>query len=311
MRLSRQLPLNALRAFEATARLLSFTRAGEELGLTQAAVSYQIRQLEETIGKPLFLRRPRRIELTSTGEKLMPQVAEAFGMLRHALTSIARDEENTIVLTATPTFTAQWLTRNLVSFHAEHPEIAVQLFSTDRMCEFGRDPIDIAVRVGAGRWPGLAVHKLFDTLFTPMLSPILLNGRPELEKPADLLHFPILDPADPWWLQWFREAGIDKPDLSGRPQHQFGTQVLEANAAIAGQGVAILTPGFYRSEIQAGLLIQPFEQVSCNDSATWLVYPEEQAETRKIRVFREWLLREMEKSFGAPSDQPRGSAGGR
>lgn len=293
----KHLPLNALRAFEATARHLSFTKAGEELGLTQAAVSYQIRLLEEQLGRPLFARRPRRIELTPTGARLLPDVTEAFALLRKAVSTVSREDDNTIVLTAAPTFTAQWLTRHLVSFHRSHPEMAVQFFTTNRMCDFDTDPVDIAIRVGAGQWPGLVCHKLFETCFTPMVSPMLLASAGPVEKPADLLRLPILDPADPWWIQWFREAGVPEPDLKGRPQNQFGTQMLEANAAMAGQGVAILTPGFYRDEIAAGLLVSPFPQRSTDGSAHWLAYPERSARSRKVSLFRDWLLNEMGDSF--------------
>ncbi len=293
----KQLPLSALRAFEATARNLSFTKAGEELGLTQAAVSYQIRMLEEQLGRPLFARRPRQIALTPAGERLLPEVSEAFSILRKAIGSFTRDEDNTIVLTSTPTFTAQWLTRHLVSFHRKYPDMALQLYSTDRMCDFDRDPVDIAIRVGAGNWPGLEVHRLFETSFTPMLSPMLLASAGPLEHPADLLNLPLLDPSDPWWLHWFREAGVAEPDLKGRPQNQFGTQVFEANAAMAGQGVAILTPGFYREEIAAGLLVSPFPQLSTDRSAHWLAYPKARSRSPKIRIFREWLLSELGERF--------------
>lgn len=293
----KHLPLNALRAFEATARHLSFTRAGEELGLTQAAVSYQIRLLEEQLGRALFARKPRRIELTAAGAKLLPDVSEAFSLLKRAVSSITREDDNTIVLTATPTFTAQWLTRHLVSFHRDNPDMALQLFTTNRMCDFDADPVDIAIRVGTGDWPGLVRHRLFETCFTPMLSPVLLSSTGSIEKPEDLLRLPLLDPSDPWWVQWFREAGVEDPDMTGRPQNQFGTQMLEANAAMAGQGVAILTPGFYRDEIAAGLLIPPFPQLSTDGTAHWLAYPERSAGSRKVRLFRDWLLRELGSTF--------------
>ncbi|MBB4063310.1 LysR substrate-binding domain-containing protein [Gellertiella hungarica] len=293
----KQLPLNALRAFEATARLMSFTKAGEELGLTQAAVSYQIRLLEEQLGRPLFVRKPRQIALTPAGERLLPEVSEAFTMLRKAIGSFTRDDDGTIVLTATPTFTAQWLTRHLVSFHQRNPGMALQLFSTHRMCYFDSDPIDIAIRVGDGNWPGLEAHKLFQTDFTPMLSPALLAKAGPLDHPADLLRLPILDPRDPWWLHWFREAGVPEPDLKDQPPNQFGAQMLEANAAMAGQGVAILTPGFYRAEIAAGLLVTPFPQLSSDRSAHWLAYPKARAGARKIRLFRDWILSEVARDF--------------
>ncbi len=298
MKLSKQFPLNALRVFEAAARLGSFTRAGEELGMTQTAVSYQIKLLEENIGEPLFLRRPRQIELTEAGERLSPKVTEAFSMLQDAMASVSGDAETTLLNHSTPTFASQWLARHLGSFQLQHPNIAVRLSTSQDLIDFSREPSDIAIRSGRGTWPGLRAHLLMKVSFTPMLSPKLAASIGGVHTPADLLKLRIVDAGDPWWVQWFEEAGVPDPGLQGRPRSRLGAQSFEASAAIAGQGVAVLTPEFYTDDLAAGRLIQPFD-ILCSDSSDyWLAYPESRRHTPRIRAFKNWILGE----FGMPSE---------
>ncbi|MBB4566085.1 LysR substrate-binding domain-containing protein [Rhizobium leucaenae] len=296
MKLSKQFPLNALRVFEAAARHGSFTRAGDELGMTQTAVSYQIKLLEENVGEPLFLRRARQIALTDAGERLAPKVAEAFSMLQDAVASVSGDAETTLLIHSTPTFASQWLARHLGSFQLRHPNIAVRLATSDKIIDFSREPSDIAIRSGRGTWPGLRAHLLMKVNFTPMLSPALAASIGGVHTPADLLKLRIIDAGDPWWLQWFEAAGVPDPGLQGRPKSRLGAQSFEASAAIAGQGVAVLTPEFYADDIAAGRLIQPFD-ILCNDGSNyWLAYPESRRHTPRIRAFRHWILGE----FGMP-----------
>lgn len=296
MKLSKRFPLNALRVFEAAARLGSFTRAGDELGMTQTAVSYQIKLLEETVGEPLFLRRPRQIELTETGEQLAPKVAEAFAMLQDAMASISGDAETTLLIHSTPTFASQWLARHLGSFQLKHPKIAVRLSTSGSIIDFAREPSDIAVRAGLGTWPGLRSHLLMKMTFTPMLSPALAETIGGVHEPADLLKLRIIDAGDPWWVTWFQDAGVTDPGLQGRPRSRLGAQSFEASAALAGQGVAVLTPEFYAEELASGRLIQPFDILSTDGADYWVAYPENRRHTPRIRAFRDWLLTE----FGRP-----------
>jgi len=297
MKLSRQFPLNALRIFEAVARLGSFTKAGEEIGMTQTAVSYQIKLLEENIGEPLFLRRPRQISLTDTGERLAPKVTEAFGMLNEAVASVRVAAEETLIIHSTPTFASQWLARNLGSFQLQHPNIAVRLTTSDTLIDFGREAADVAIRSGKGDWPALAAHRLMKVDFTPMLSPQLAVSIDGLNAPEDLLKLRIIDAGDPWWAVWFKAAGVADPDLGSRPRSRLGAQSFEASAAIAGQGVAILTPEFYRDDLAAGRLLQPFPLV-CDDGVDyWLAYPESRRNVQKIRAFRNWVIGEFSNFF--------------
>ena len=298
MKLSKQFPLNALRVFEAVARLGNFTRAGEELGMTQTAVSYQIKLLEENVGEPLFLRRPRQIALTEAGGQLSPKVAEAFGILQEAMASLRQPAEETLLIHSTPTFASQWLARHLGSFQLKHPNVAVRLATSDALIDFTREPSDIAIRNGRGTWPGLRAHLLMKMNFTPMLSPALADSIGGVHVPADLLKLRIIDAGDPWWAQWFEAAGVPDPGLQGRPRSRLGAQSFEASAAIAGQGVAVLTPEFYADDLAAGRLIQPFD-ILCNDGTNyWLAYPESRRHTPRIRAFRNWILGE----FGMPTE---------
>ena len=184
MRLSRALPLNALRAFDAVARLLSFTRAGHELGMTQTAVSYQIKLLEETLGVRLFERRPRQIELTEAGRRLAPKVDEAFGLIGGALESLKFGAEETLTISTTPTFAAHWLAARIGNFQLAAPHIAVRMIANVDIADFTRDAVDVAIRYGTGGQPGLAFHELMRIDYTPMLSPRLLDSAGPIERAA-------------------------------------------------------------------------------------------------------------------------------
>lgn len=293
MKMSKQFPLNALRVFESAARLMSFTRAGEELGLTQTAVSYQIKLLEDTIGEQLFLRRPRQVSLTEAGERLAPRIAEAFAIMGDALATLHDTSEGMLIIHSTATFASRWLARHLGSFQLENPSIAVRLETSQEMIDFSKTEADVAIRTGKGDWPGLKTHFLEKSHFTPMLSPQLAATIGGVKTPADILKLRIIDPGDPWWKIWFAAAGMPDVDLGGRPVSRFGAQAFEAAAAIAGQGVAILKPEFYADDVTLGRLIQPFDVLSDDGSDYWLVYPQARRNANKIRAFRDFMRKTM------------------
>ena len=301
MKLSRNFPLNALRVFEAAARLGSFTRAGEELGMTQTAVSYQIKLLEERIGEPLFLRRPRQIALSDTGQRLAPKVSEAFGLLQDAVASVSGDAGATLVISSTQTFASKWLAPHLGSFQLKNPGISVRLETTQSLVDFSREPIDVAIRAGDGNWPGTTCIKLMQLGFTPMLSPKLAATIGGLREPRDLLRLPIFDPSDPWWRQWLTAAGVHDIDLDSMPRVQHGAQIIEADAAISGSGVAILNPEYYADDLALGRLYQPFDLICQDGKAIWLVYPESRRSVSRIRAFRSWILDEISKAGKLPA----------
>jgi LysR family glycine cleavage system transcriptional activator len=286
-------PVNALRVFEAAARLGSFTQAGEELGIGQTAVSYQIKLLEELIGTPLFVRRPRYVRLTETGERLSVKATQAFNILRDALAEVENAPDTALVIDSTPTFASQWLARHLGTFQLRHPRLAVRLTSRETLVDFSRDLVDVAIRGGRGDWPGLDCHRLMPVDFTPMLSPALAEKVGGLHEPADLLKLPILDTEDPWWRLWFDAAGVENASLAERPATELGVQFFGAQAAMAGQGVAMLTPAFYRDDITLGRLYQPFDIVGNDGHSYWLVYPETRRNIKKVRDFREWIVEEF------------------
>jgi LysR family glycine cleavage system transcriptional activator len=291
-------PLPAVRAFEAAARHGSFTKAAEELGMTQAAVSYQIKLLEERVGAPLFLRKPRQVTLTEVGQRLAPAFTEAFSLIGGAYAQARSAAEGVLCVSTILTFASSWLARNLGAFQIQHPSLAVRLDTSTRLIDFAREDIDIAIRSGSGNWPGLARHFLFKADFTPMLSPKLAESIGGVKEPADLLRLPILDPGDLWWREWFTVAGVPADALETRTQNSMGAQAYEANAAMAGHGVAILTGALFSAELADGRLTQPFDLVANDGNSYWLVYPEARRNVPKIRAFRDWLLSAVAASLG-------------
>src|SRR5215469_3466960 len=168
-------PIASLRAFEAAARHMNFTRAAEELAITQAAVSYQIRLLEQRLGTSLFVREPRRLLLTETGTELAIPLRYAFDRLRATFESFHKDAQGVLSLSVSETFAANWLVPRLGSFQVENPPVAVRLESSNRLVEFGREKFDAGIRSGRGEWAGVAAHRLFPLLFTPVCTPSLLK----------------------------------------------------------------------------------------------------------------------------------------
>lgn len=285
-------PLTAVRAFEAVTRHLSFTRAGEELGMTQAAVSYQIRILEDRVGTSLFLRRPRQIELTEVGARLAPQVRQAFDLMRDAFAETQEQADGLLSVTAVPTFASQWLAQNLGLFQMANPSVAVRLDSTSVLADLVGGEADIGIRTmaspQAGR--GLVAHLLVEADFTPLVSPELAARIGGINEPADLLKLPILDAEDEWFNLWFAAAGVPGYSAKGRASTILNVQSLLATAAMAGQGVTMLTPAFFRDEIASGRLLRPFPVTASAGWGYYLAYPESRRNAPKIRAFRDWML---------------------
>ena len=294
-------PMTAVRVFEAAARHQSFTRAAEELGMTQAAVSYQIRVLEDRVGAPLFTRLPRQVVLTEKGLQLAPAVTEAFEALRVAFAGVENSVQTHIALTTTHTLASNWLIPRLGSFRQRHPGIAVQVDISQQMVDLMAHDFDVAIRAGAGDWPDLEKHFLFDNLVTPVCSPDLIRGM-ALRRPEDLLSLPLMSPDDPWWHEWFALAGVENANLSRRSDYSLGVQQFEGMAAVAGQGVAIVNISFFRDELAAGRLVQPFD-VILKSRSYWLVYPKARRRYAKIQAFRDWLLSEVAADAGKPTPQ--------
>jgi LysR family glycine cleavage system transcriptional activator len=289
-----------VRAFEAAARTENFTAAAAELGLTQAAVSYQVKALEERLGSALFVRERGRARLTPLGQRLLPTLSQAFDSIEAAFASHQAEDESLLTVTTTHTFANTWLAWRLGAFQMEHPDLAVRMTTTNDMVDLRSGDADVAIRAGSGEWPGLERHKLMESDFTPMGSPECLDklsrelGR-KLE-PADLPRLPLISPQDEWWARWFKAAGVQLDSDRPRGGIRLDTQADEGHAAMAGQGLALLTPFLWRGDLAAGRLMQPFALTSTAGYAYWLAYPPERRMVPKVKRFREWLLETIRKA---------------
>jgi len=284
-------PLAAIRVFEAAARHLSFTRAAGELGMTQAAVSYQIKQLEDRVGTPLFRRLTRRLELTDTGLRLAGPVADALGRLADAFATARAGEESVLKITTMHTFASNWLVPRLGRFKQLHPNLAVWLDTSIRVVDLVAEEVDVAIRVGHGDWPGLAAERLMPVALTPMTSPDLVTSVGGLIEPADLLKLPLFREDDDAWEAWFALAGHPVSPGIARGSRLDNQQML-GNAAIAGQGVALLNPSFFADELASGRLVQPFPHRLYSRRSYFLAYPKVREAQPKIRAFHDWILAE-------------------
>lgn len=292
-------PLAAVRVFEAAARHENFTAAANELGMTQAAVSYQVKLLEERLGAPLFRREKRRVVLTDAGRKAAPQITRAFDAIDAAFGAIRADDAAVLTVSTSNTFANTWLAWRLGSFQMNHPEMAVRLLTSDALADFVSDDVDVAIRAGLGGWDGLHEELLVRIDFTPMCSPGFLRRHGPFTA-EDMLRIPQISPHDPWWPFWLREAGVEVPDGPPRVGVRLDSQAHEGHAAMAGQGMAMLTPFFWRNDLAEGRLVRPFDQVSTRGYAYWLCYPEARRGVAKIRRFREWLLAELARDLPSP-----------
>lgn len=290
-------PLAAVRVFEAAARVGNFTRAAEELGMTQAAVSYQVKLLEERLGVPLFARSGRGIALTDMGRRIAPQVTAAFDTLGDAFASVRAENESVLTITAPRTFATNWLAGRLGSFQLARPDLAVRLDVSDTMTDFASGEFDLAIRGIGVPGPGLVSHFLMRMPVVPLANPAFLAKYPPIREPGDLLNIPRLSPGDDWWDLWFETALAGMPG-DQHPAVRFDSQVLDGNAAIAGHGVAILSPPMWLPAILAGQLVPVSTHFTNYRNSFWMVYPENKRGLAKVRAFREWLIEDMRATLG-------------
>lgn len=286
-------PLNTFRVFEAAARHLSFTQAASELGMTQAAVSYQIKLLEDRLGVALFRRLTRQLALTDAGQKLSPVVTETFQRLRTAISDLTEGAEGVLSISSINTFATNWLVPRLGRFQVAQPKIAVRLEANARLVDFAREDVDVGIRGGAGRWPGLVAVPLMTVELSPMVAPALLAKVGGVTRPRDLLKLPLLAPDEENWERWFDAAGEPVQLQPTGPFSTFETQHMLGQAAMSGQGVALLTVGMFGDELEQGRLVQPFPTSVRLEQGYFLVYPETRAATPKIRAFEDWILAEL------------------
>ena len=292
-------PLTAVRVFEAAARHQNFTAAAAELGMTQAAVSYQIKALEDRVGAPLFTRQKGRVRLTPLGERLLPPLTRAFDGIEAAFAVTRAEDERLLTITTTNTLANTWLAWRIGSFQVAHPDLAVRVSTGNRLADLHSGEADVSIRSGQGRWEGLEAHHLMPIDFAPMASPAFLRGVEERLRrpiePADLPRLPLISPDDDWWTCWFGELGIVYDNGPQRAGIRLDFQADIGHAAMGGQGFGLLTPRLWRGDLAEGRLVQPFAQVADAGQAYWLAYPAERRSTPKVKRFREWLLAELER----------------
>lgn len=280
-----QLPLNALRAFEVSARHLSFTRAADELNVTQTAISQHVKNLEERMGVPLFRRLPRGLALTDEGLALLPVLAESFGRMGSVLEQF-RDGQFREVLTvgAVGTFAVGWLIPRLRHFQQAHPFIDFRLFTNNNRVDLAGEGLDCAIRFGDGAWHGTEAEPLMASPLSVVCSPAIAE---RLRVPADLANELLLRSyrADEW-AHWFAAAGVDCPLVRGVV---FDSSLTMAEAAAQGAGVALLPVNMFARELQGGRLVRPFA-VDIETGGYWLTRLKSRRATAGMRIFREWLL---------------------
>ncbi|MCO5730531.1 LysR substrate-binding domain-containing protein [Rhizobium sp. SSA_523] len=290
MKLSRQLPLNALRVFEAAARLGSFTKAADELHMTQTAVSYQVKLLEEHVGALLFLRQARRAVLSPTGERMLLKVSEALGLMADAVADARQQTGGILEIRSTPTFASHWLARHIGTFQLQHPGLAVRILRIDKPADFRSDNADLSVGPEKRPAADLEAHRLFHLEFTPMLSPKLAATIGGVTSPADLLRLPLIDGSKEWWHLWLEAAGVAEAPVQAATFDTDGALDLGGSAAIAGHGVALLSRFFHQDDLDSGRLIMPFDIFLKDSFAYWLTYPKSRRKSAKVQAFRQWLM---------------------
>lgn len=305
-------PLNALRAFEAAARHMNFTRAADELSVTPGAVSQQIQNLEDFIGAALFRRTPRGLLLTDAAQTALPALREAFDRLGEAASLLtAAVDGRRVTVSAAPSFAAKWLVPRLGRFEALKPEVDVWLTAGMELVDFQAGEVDVAIRYGSGHYPGLEVTRLMSETVLPVCAPSLLAERP-LAVPADLaghilLHdgSPDADDSCPDWAMWLAARGVKGVDGARGPRFNQSSLVIEA--AMNGRGVALAKRALAQADIDAGRLVSPFDISTAVDFAYYVVHPKAKGRLSQVKAFTAWLKAEAESHEAALASMDNGA----
>jgi LysR family glycine cleavage system transcriptional activator len=290
--------LNGVRAFEAVARHMSFAKAAEELGVTPAAVSQQVKTLEDYLGVKLFRRAQRAIFLTETAQAILPEVREGFDLVAAGL-SRARAQRGgrPLVVSVTPSVAAKWLMPRLERFLARHPDVDIRLDTTTRIVDLAREDVDVALRYGDGRYPGLEVVPLMSEQVFPVCSPALLEGRHPLRAVEDLPRHTLIHDASmpkgsafPSWAGWLEAAGV--PGVDASRGLQVNASMLAIQAALDGQGVALGRSVLVADDLAAGRLVRPFALALPLRFGYYVVHRTDLPRQSRVLLFRRWLLEE-------------------
>jgi LysR family transcriptional regulator, glycine cleavage system transcriptional activator len=296
--------LRTLRAFDAAARHLSFTRAAEEMGVTPAAISNQIAELEDQLGISLFIRTSRSMRLTREGEILSVAASESLETLSKALHRLKRlENRNQIRVSSTPSVAAKWLVPRLDGFLEAFPGADVRIDVSNMLVDFDRDDVDVAIRFGAGKYPGLRADLLFNDTLSPVCSPSLITKEKPLQVPKDLLRHTLIHldwqaSGSPWpnWRMWMQAAGIK--DFDEKRGLHFGQTSLTIQAAIDGQGVALGDSNLVADDLAAGRLVKPFDlSLKAPDSFSYFVITRlDTKDAPMVNAFRDWCLMEAKQT---------------
>jgi LysR family transcriptional regulator, glycine cleavage system transcriptional activator len=289
----RRLPsLNALKAFEASARQESFTKAAQELCVTQGAVSQQVKALETELGLRLFRRERQRLVITDAGRSYLEVVRDAFDRLAMGTERLLqRQNAGTLTVTTSPNFAAKWLVHRLGRFSEAHPGINLRVSASIQHVDFAREDIDLAIRHGDGQWSGMHVARLCAEELFPVCSPKLLRGRDALRSPRDLKNCTLLHVNDRRdWAKWLEQADVRDVDLTRGPL--FNQASIAIDAAVDGQGIALARTALAAWDLIAKRLVRPFALGLPAPFSYWIVCPNSTALLPKIATFRDWLLAE-------------------
>ncbi|HLI66806.1 MAG TPA: transcriptional regulator GcvA [Caulobacteraceae bacterium] len=290
-------PLNALRAFEAAARHLNFSRAADELSVTPGAVSQQIQNLEDYVGVALFKRTPKGLLLTDPAQIALPALREAFDRLAEAASMLtAAVDGRRLTVSAPPSFASKWLLPRLGDFETAHPDVDVWVSAGMELTDFASGEVDLAVRYGAGRYPGLEVSRLMQETVLPVASPDLLAQHP-LDSPADLANHVLLhdgspdaDESCPDWTMWLAARGVKGVDGARGPRFNQSSLVIEA--AVAGRGVALAKRTLAQADLDAQRLVAPLQIATAVDFAYYLVHPRAKGRLPQVKAFNAWIAAE-------------------
>jgi len=297
--------LNGLRAIEAAGRLGSLAAAAEELGVTPGAVSQQIAKTEALLGRTLFERSPRGLVATEAGRPLLARLSRAFAELAQAVAEARRRDESVLTVSVAPIFAARWLVYRLNGFAERHPEVRLRIDATTKLVDLDASDIDLAIRVGAGRWPGVRSELLLQQEVFPVCSPALAAG---LREPADILKLPaVIDENAMFsWDVWLKAAGLGGAKLSVR--HSFNDASLALDAAIAGQGVMIAWQTLAGYAVMKGSLVAPFGIRARTGFGHYFVTSASRRESKAALAFKQWVREEVEEGMRQFSAIPAPSA---
>jgi len=300
------LPLNALRAFDAAARHMSFKHAADDLSVTPAAISQQIRSLEEFLGVELFRRTNRSLVLTEAAQLSLAPLKNAFELMEESV-DILTDSKTTnhLKISVSPSFASKWLVPHLASYYQRQPDSVVKINATMQITDFRIDDTDLCIRYGLGHYPGLFVEEILRETIFPVCAPSLLNSCKLGECPSSILEHTLIhddssveDESAPNWTMWLKAAGVEAP--GGMPALHFNNNALAIEAAVAGRGVALARSIIAEEDLKAGRLIKPFGEGVPIDFKHYIVCPKDKLKNERVVDFIDWLRSET--GHAAPSE---------